>query len=79
MSDLTSGVLSILHSHFLVDADVLAGDPTLEDIEFDSLAIVEFATAVEKRFHIPVDEDELTVDHTISQVIEILGQKLAKV
>jgi acyl carrier protein len=79
MSDLASGVLTILNDHFLVDSDVLAGNPTLEDIEFDSLAIVEFATAVEKKFQIPVDEDELTVDHTISQVIEILGQKLAKV
>ena len=59
MNTLRDKVITILVSKFTVNPDVLAEDPTLDEIGFDSLAIVEFATAIEKEYGTPVDEEEL--------------------
>lgn len=53
MSDLKSRVTGILVSTFGLEPAALAGSPTLESLEFDSLALVEFATALEAEFSTP--------------------------
>ncbi|MGW0553518.1 acyl carrier protein [Streptomyces sp. NPDC002926] len=76
MSDLKSRVTGILVSTFGLEPAALAGSPTLESLEFDSLALVEFATALESEFSTPVDEEEITVEHTLDDVLNLLAQKL---
>ena len=77
MSDLLSRVTAILLSTFELDAAALAGNPTLESLEFDSLTLVELATALENEFGTPVDEEEITVEHTLDDVLNLLAQKLS--
>lgn len=77
MSDLLGRVTAILLSTFELDAAALADNPTLESLEFDSLTLVELATALENEFGTPVDEEEITLEHTLDDVLTLLAQKLS--
>ncbi|WP_436979783.1 acyl carrier protein [Streptomyces sp. enrichment culture] len=68
-------VTGILRENFEVDAAALDRDPTLDDLAFDSLTIVELATALEKEFETPVDEEELSAELTVSGLLRLVLEK----
>ena len=72
MSDLRQELLTMLATTFDLDPAVLAENPTLEEAGLDSLSLVEFATAVERRHGIPLDEDELTGDQRVEDLLALL-------
>jgi len=50
---------------------------TLAELGVDSLLLIELGVSFEKEFGVVVDEEELTADHTLSQVLDLLDTKLA--
>ena len=47
-----------------------------EDLEIDSLGIVEVVMAFEDEFEIEIDDEELTDDGTVGQAVNLLHSKL---
>ncbi|CAL9464968.1 Acyl carrier protein [Streptomyces sp. enrichment culture] len=74
-ADVRAKVTGILRENFEVDAAALDRDPTLDDLAFDSLTIVELATALEKEFETPVDEEELSAELTVSGLLRLVLEK----
>jgi acyl carrier protein len=77
MSDPTHRVTGLLVTKFELDADAVVGEATLEDLEFDSLTLVELATALEKEFGTPIDEEEISGDDTVGDLLRLLEGKMA--
>lgn len=50
---------------------------TFDDLDVDSLVLVELAVILRRTYGVPLDTDELTADLTVSQVAELLQAKLA--
>jgi len=65
----------ILTAHFGVEADEVQPDATFAELDLDSLAIVEFALVVEKAFGVPVGEDEVSPQATVTDALALLGAK----
>ena len=60
-----------------LDADKVTMDAKLEeDLEIDSLGIVEVVMAFEDEFSIEIDDEELTDVATVGQAVNLLHSKL---
>ena len=60
-----------------LDADKVTMDAKLEeDLEIDSLGIVEVVMAFEDEFGIEIDDEELTDVGTVGQAVNLLHSKL---
>jgi acyl carrier protein len=67
---------ALLVSRFGVSEDELRPDVTFAELDLDSLALVEFVMVVEKEFGVPVGEDDLTPQATVTDAIELIGGKV---
>lgn len=69
-------VRDLLVASFGVAAQEVAEDVTFAELDVDSLALVEFALMVQKEFGVAIDEDELTADLTVLDVVNLIeGRK----
>jgi len=60
-----------------IDADKVTMEAKLEeDLEIDSLGIVEVVMAFEDEFNIEIDDEELTDVETVGQAVNLLHSKL---
>ena len=60
-----------------IDADKVTMEAKLEeDLEIDSLGIVEVVMAFEDEFRIEIDDEELTDVGTVGQAVNLLHSKL---
>ena len=60
-----------------IDADKVTMEAKLEeDLEIDSLGIVEVVMAFEDEFNIEIDDEELTDVETVWQAVNLLHSKL---
>ena len=60
-----------------IDADKVTMEAKLEeDLEIDSLGIVEVVMAFEDEFSIEIDDEELTGVETVGQAVNLLHSKL---
>ena len=60
-----------------IDADKVTMEAKLEeDLEIDSLGIVEVVMAFEDEFSIEIDDEELTDVGTVGQAVNLLHSKL---
>ena len=60
-----------------IDAEKVTMEAKLEeDLEIDSLGIVEVVMAFEDEFGIEIDDEELTDVKTVSQAVNLLHSKL---
>lgn len=53
----------------------LTAEVTFDALGLDSLALIELSVAVQKKFGVVLDEDELTPDHTFSSVVAALESR----
>jgi acyl carrier protein len=74
-TDTRGEVTNILLTQFKLDSSTLAGNPTFDDLQFDSLAIVEFLTAVERRTGVEIDEEEVTGEHTVADLLTLVASR----
>jgi acyl carrier protein len=77
MTDRRDRLTTLLTTTFDLAPDDLTANPTLADLEFDSLSLVRFETAMEKEFGIPFDDDELTLELTVDAVLRLLDERSA--
>ena len=60
-----------------IDSEKITMDAKLEeDLEIDSLGIVEVVMAFEDEFEIEIDDEELTDVETVGQAVNLLHSKL---
>ena len=73
-SQLREAAVEVLH----VDASVVTEDARFkEDLDADSLALIEFVMALEERFAISVPEEELDGVTKVGQALDLVMAKLA--
>ncbi len=77
MSDLRDRLNALLIAKFALKPGTLAADPTLESLDFDSLAIVQLVTAMEGEFGVEFDEEELSEHTTVGDIVGLLGDRLS--
>ncbi|GAB2610930.1 hypothetical protein GCM10027168_49780 [Streptomyces capparidis] len=65
----------ILVQDMKVTPDLVTPDATWEDMELDSLAMVELSLMLEQRFGLAVSDDQLLEAATIGDMVELLAQR----
>ncbi|MEU0531439.1 phosphopantetheine-binding protein [Amycolatopsis tolypomycina] len=79
MSTTEEQVRTLLIEKLRVKPDALGADVTLEELSFDSLVLIELSLLLEKRFGVRLAEGELTGEHSIAGVAELVEGKEAAV
>ena len=70
-------VKSLFEEELGIDSEKITMDAKLEeDLEIDSLSIVEVVMAFEDEFEIEIDDEELTDVGTVGQAVNLLHSKL---
>ena len=70
-------VKTLFEEELGIDSEKINMDAKLEeDLEIDSLGIVEVVMAFEDEFEIEIDDDELTDVGTVGQAVNLLHSKL---
>ena len=70
-------VKSLFEEELGIDSEKITMDARLEeDLEIDSLGIVEVVMAFEDEFEIEIDDEELTDVGTVGQAVNLLHSKL---
>ena len=70
-------VKSLFEEELGIDSEKITMDAKLEeDLEIDSLGIVEVVRAFEDEFEIEIDDEELTDVGTVGQAVNLLHSKL---
>ena len=70
-------VKSLFVEELAIDAEKVTMEAKLEeDLEIDSLGIVEVVMAFEDEFGIEIDDEELTDVKTVGQAVNLLHSKL---
>ena len=70
-------VKTLFEEELGIDSEKINMDAKLEeDLEIDSLGIVEVVMAFEDEFEIEIDDEELTDVETVGQAVNLLHSKL---
>jgi acyl carrier protein len=69
----------ILTTKFQLDADEIQPSSTLEDLQLDSLDLVELALVIEKEFGARVSDDELADTQHLEAIVDLVESRSAKV
>ncbi|MGH3858654.1 acyl carrier protein [Actinokineospora sp.] len=72
-------VRELLVASFGVGAQEVGAEVTLAELDVDSLALVEFALMAEKEFGVAIDEEEISKDFTMGDVVSLIERKKALV
>lgn len=65
----------ILAGKLHVDPDLITYDATPEEIELDSLALVELSLVLETEFGIRISEDDLAEAPTVGAVVRLMAAR----
>jgi acyl carrier protein len=79
MSPVYDKVKDLLVDKFGVPADDITPDATFEDLDLDSLDLVEFALAAEEEMGVRISDDEAEELETLADTVSLLESKGAKV
>lgn len=69
----------ILVGKLKVDPELITPDATREEVELDSLAVVELSLLIEKELGVNVSDDELMEAASISAMVELVESRKANV
>lgn len=75
MPALTEQLMSLLTTKVGVLADDLSPEATFDELDIDSLVLVEFALIIKKEYGVQLKDGELTPDITLAQTAELLAAK----
>ena len=77
VNEVFNKVKSLFEEELGIDSEKITMDAKLEeDLEIDSLGIVEVVMAFEDEFEIEIDDEELTDVGTVGQAVNLLHSKL---
>lgn len=66
----------LLATRFGLEEASLSPGTTLDELELDSLALVEFSLILKEHFGVPVDEDEISGEDTFDDVVMQMASKV---
>jgi acyl carrier protein len=75
MSELTDQLMTLLTTKVGVLEDDLRPDATYDELDLDSLVLIEFMLIIKKEFGVALKEGELTPDFTVTQTAELLAAR----
>jgi acyl carrier protein len=75
MSTLTERLMALLVDKVGVYEDDLRPDATFDELDLDSLVLIEFALIIKKEFGIRLEEGELAPELSVEQAAELLVAK----
>lgn len=61
-----------LVEHFGIEAEAISPAATLEDLQLDSMALVELLLVLEEEFGMPMPEDDDTAPRTLGELVDRL-------
>jgi acyl carrier protein len=79
MSDMYDQLVNILVTRFEVEPEEIRPDATFEDLELDSLFLVELVLVVQQELGAKISEDDATPRSTIASVATLIETQLARV
>ncbi|MGH8902625.1 MAG: phosphopantetheine-binding protein [Egibacteraceae bacterium] len=79
MSDMYNRVKELLMDKFGVPEEDIRLEATFEDLDLDSLDLVEFALAAEEDLGVPISDEEAAELATLADTVKLLESKSAKV
>ncbi|WP_308013361.1 acyl carrier protein [Streptomyces beigongshangae] len=79
MSAMFDQLKEILVSKLKVDPEQIMPDATREDIELDSLAVVELSLVLENELDLRISDDELMEAPTVDALVRLLEERSAAV
>ena len=68
-----AAIREILHKNFDIAPDALQPEARLDDLEIDSLAVIEVMFAVEDRFHITVPSEPAAMQNRMNTVGDLVA------
>lgn len=78
-NEIRTRVLHLVAQKFRVELDALSKDARfLEDLQADSLDLVELSVAIEREFGYDISDDKMCNLKTVSKLVEHLEANLAK-
>lgn len=69
----------LLVNKLKVSPDLITPEATREDIELDSLAVVELSIMLEAEFGIKITDDELLEADTVGDMVALMEERGAKI
>ncbi|CAM3658315.1 hypothetical protein GCM10009799_47330 [Nocardiopsis rhodophaea] len=75
MQEITKRVSTVLSDQFKVKMDTITADVELGALSFDSLMLIELGLVLDKEFGVAIGDGELTEEHTIDDLVELLASK----
>lgn len=76
-SEISARLGQVLVNELGLDADKINDDANFEDdLEVDSLGVVELLMALEDEFGVKIPDDEAESIHTVGQAIDLVNGKL---
>jgi acyl carrier protein len=72
-------IKELLIVSFQVPADKITADASLEDLEFDSLELVELSLALEEKFGVQLRDEELVELWRVGAIVEAVTARGTKV
>jgi acyl carrier protein len=79
MSDVYEGVKKLLTEKFGVPAEDVRPEATFEDLDLDSLDLVEFSLAAEEELGVRISDEEAAKLETLADTVKLLESKGATV
>jgi acyl carrier protein len=79
MSDMYDRVKELLMDKFGVAEEDIRLEARFEDLDLDSLDLVEFALAAEEELGVPISDEEAAELETLADTVKLLESKGAKV
>jgi acyl carrier protein len=78
MSDAYDQLVNILVTRFEVEPDEVRPDITFEELELDSLFLVELGLVVQQELGVKITDDDANPRSTIASVAELIEAQLAR-
>ncbi|GHC91276.1 acyl carrier protein [Streptomyces flavofungini] len=75
MSNTLTRLVTLLAKGFGFETHEVAATQTFNDLELDSLALVELTLAIQSEFGIKLSDEELRANSTITQAVQLIDAK----
>lgn len=75
MNALQDTLCDLASTNLEVDRGAIADGATFEDLDLDSLELIEFVVVLENQFEVQVGDDEITPSFTVEDVATLLTSK----
>jgi acyl carrier protein len=72
MDSVYARLVSLITSNFGIPEDQVTPDTTFDDLEFDSLALLELSVVVQHEFGLKIEEGALDATDTLARAAELI-------